>query len=177
MESAQISFMTFGCRDGGVSNYASNIRLLAPKDRRELIRVFLTLEPSGRYCRFGRAANDASLVAHADNALANADWILGAFVRERIRGLVELYSSKPHGCVEAAFMVEKDWRRRGLGWALLQEAMQKASQCEAKTLRMVFSRENWPMRNLAHKARAKLDIVLDEMCADVALNEQIKFRV
>jgi GNAT superfamily N-acetyltransferase len=102
---------------------------------------------------------------------------LGAFVRERIRGLVELYSSKPHGCIEAAFIVEKDWRRRGLGWALLQEAMQKASQCEAKTLRMVFSRENWPMRNLAHKARAKLDIVLDEMCADVGLNEQIKFRV
>jgi GNAT superfamily N-acetyltransferase len=159
----------------GVSSYASKVRLLVPEDRDELCRVFLTLEPSARYCRFGRAASDASLVDHANKSLADADWIAGAFVGGRIRGVVEGYSSKPSGCVEAAFIVEKEWRRRGLGWALLQAAVQKASQCEANTLRMVFSRENWPMRSLADKARPRLDFVLDEMCADVAL-DAIKIR-
>jgi hypothetical protein len=57
---------------------------------------------------------------------------------------------------------------------LLQAAIQKASACEANTLRMMFSRHNWPMRKLASKASAKLDIVLDEMCVDVPLSGSAK---
>jgi GNAT superfamily N-acetyltransferase len=156
------------------TNQPSNIRLLGKDDEDELCRIFLTLEPSARYCRFGRAASDASLMDHAKRSLANADWIVGAFVGERIRGLVEVYSGRPSSYVEAAFVVEREWRRRGLGWALLQAAIQKASACEANTLRMMFSRHNWPMRKLASKASAKLDIVLDEMCVDVPLSGSAK---
>lgn len=169
MESYQLPPAATRSRCEGASNYATNIRLLTPADQSELRRIFLTLEPSACYCKFGRAASDVSLIDHANNSLATADWIIAAFVGERIRGVVEGYSSGLFGWVEAAFVVEKDWRRRGLGWALLQAAIRQASQCEASKLRMVFSRENWPMRNLAHKARAELDFVLDEMCADVVI--------
>jgi hypothetical protein len=34
---------------------------------------------------------------------------------------------------------------------------------------MFISRHNWPMRQLAHKARARLDFDLDEISADVSV--------
>ena len=34
---------------------------------------------------------------------------------------------------------------------------------------MVFSRNNWPMRQLAHKVGARLDLDLDEISADVSV--------
>jgi GNAT superfamily N-acetyltransferase len=175
MEHFQISPTPFGTSPPtGATYQASDIRLLGQEDEDELCRIFLTLEPSARYCRFRRAASDASMVDHAKRSLADADWIVGAFVSERVRGVVEVYGGEPSGCVEAAFVVEREWRRLGLGWALLQAAIQKASGCEASTLRMVFSRHNWPMRKLAGKASAKLDIVLDEMCVDVLLDGSTK---
>ena len=154
----------------GASNYTSNIRLLGQEDEGEVCRIFLTLEPSARYCRFGASVTDACLIDHAKRSLANADWIVGAFIGERIRGLVEVYSGQSSDDVEAAFVVEREWRRRGLGWALLQAAIQKARACEADAIKMIFSRHNWPMRKLASKASAKLDIVLDEMCVEVPLS-------
>jgi GNAT superfamily N-acetyltransferase len=150
---------------------AADIRCLGPQDEGELCRILLGLEPSGRCGRFGQAANDAYLSGYAKFALANADWIVGAFIDERLRGVVEVYNSGPHGYAEAAFVVEQEWRRRGLGWALLRAAMQIAAQSEADRLRMIFSRHNWPMRKLADKAGGTLDIVLDELSVDVALAE------
>jgi hypothetical protein len=44
-----------------VNNHASYVRLLGQEDENELCRIFLTLEPSARYCRFGLAASDARL--------------------------------------------------------------------------------------------------------------------
>jgi GNAT superfamily N-acetyltransferase len=175
MEHFQISSTPFATSPPtGAICQVSNIRVLGQEDEDELCRIFLTLEPSARYSRFGRAASDASMVDHAKRSLANADWIVGAFIGERIRGVVEIYGGEPSAYFEAAFVVEREWRRLGLGWGLLQAAIQKASGCEANTLRMVFSRHNWPMRKLASKASAKLDIVLDEMCVDVLLDGSTK---
>jgi len=70
---------------------ASDTRLLKQTDEDELCRIFLTLEPSARCCRFGQAASDAYLVKHAKNSLANADWIVGIFIAERLRGLALLW--------------------------------------------------------------------------------------
>jgi GNAT superfamily N-acetyltransferase len=66
-------------------------------------------------------------------------------------------------------VVAQDWRRRGLGLALLQAAIAAAAHADAGTLRMIFSRHNWPMRKLADKASGRLDLVLDEITVDVAL--------
>ena len=84
---------------------------------------------------------------------------------------MEIYSGGPGGYAEAAFVVEKKWRRRGLGWALLRAASQVAADAEMKTLRMIFSRHNWGMRKLAAKAGGRLDVILDAMVVDVALDE------
>jgi GNAT superfamily N-acetyltransferase len=93
------------------------IRRLAPQDEGELRRVLLRLEPSARCSRFGQAASDGYLAKHAKCALANADSIMGAFIGERLRGFAEIYNGRPHGFSDTAFVVEPEWRRRGLGWA------------------------------------------------------------
>jgi len=92
-------------------------------------------------------------------------------IGERVRGFAEIYNSRPHGFADTAFVVEPEWRRRGLGWALLRAAMQAAAESQTNTLRMIFSRHNWPMRKLANKACGKLDIILGEISVDVDLGE------
>ena len=87
---------------------------------------------------FGQAASDAALANHAKCALANADWIVGAFLEDRLQGVVEIYSGGPGDGAEAAFVVERESRRQGLGWALLRAAMEIAANAEKKTLRMIF---------------------------------------
>jgi GNAT superfamily N-acetyltransferase len=147
------------------------VRRLDRPDEGELCRILLGLEVPARCSRFGQAASDAYLAGHARTAFANADCILGSFIGERLRGFAEVYNNGAHGFAEAAFVVEQKWRRRGLGWALLQAAMQAAADSGANTLRMIFSRHNWPMRKLACKATGKLDIIFDEISADVDLGE------
>jgi GNAT superfamily N-acetyltransferase len=134
-----------------------------------LSRVLLSLEPTARHNRFGSAASDDVLAGHAEYALTRADWIVGAFIGERLRGVVEVYNGRPHGYAEAAFVVEQGWRRRGLGWALLQSAIRIVATSETSTLRMMFSRHNWGMRKLAGKAGGKLDMILGEIAVDVAV--------
>jgi GNAT superfamily N-acetyltransferase len=150
---------------------AHGIRCLGDQDEGALCRLMLSLEPSTRCSRFGQAASDAALANHAKCALANADWIVGAFLEDRLQGVVEIYSGGPGDGAEAAFVVERESRRQGLGWALLRAAMEIAANAEKKTLRMIFSRHNWGMRKLAAKAGGRLDVILGEIVVDVALDE------
>jgi GNAT superfamily N-acetyltransferase len=148
---------------------APAIRPLGPQHSAELSRLFLRLEATARVSRFGLATNDAYLAAYAAHALAEAAWVLGAFVDDSLRGLVEVYHDAPRGFAEAAFVVDRDWRRRGLGWALLCAACEVAAEGQAHILRMMFSRHNWPMRGLAMKAGSRFDLANNEIMADLAL--------
>jgi GNAT superfamily N-acetyltransferase len=160
-----------GGRDSSPAADASvpGIRCLGGQHELELRRLFLSLEPAARCYRFGLAASDAYLTKYAKDALGNATSILGAFPDDRLRGVVEIHGEGPQAFAEAAFVVEPQWRRRGLGWALLRAAIEVASEAQANSLRMIFCRHNWPMRKLASKANGRLDVVLDELSVDVAL--------
>jgi hypothetical protein len=57
----------------------------------------------------------------------------------------------------------------GIGSAQLETATRWAKRASVATLRTVISRDNWPMRQLAHKASARLDFDLDEILADIAV--------
>jgi GNAT superfamily N-acetyltransferase len=70
---------------------------------------------------------------------------------------------------DVTLVVERPWRNKGLGWALLGAAMEWVRHSETRTIRMVFSRDNWPMRALAHKANAQLTRVFDEICASITV--------
>jgi GNAT superfamily N-acetyltransferase len=77
-------------------------------------------------------------------------------------GLVEAFAARD-GVADA------NWRRRGIGSAQLETATRWAKRASVATLRTVISRDNWPMRQLAHKASARLDFDLDEILADIAV--------
>jgi GNAT superfamily N-acetyltransferase len=150
-------------------SYCPSIMRLGPQHEADLTRLLLGLDEASRVSRFAYAASDAALIEHSQRALTTGTWTAGVFAAGQLRGVVEVYDLRAPGLVEAAFLVEQDWRRRGLGTALLTAAMQWAREAERIVLRMVFSRGNWPMRKLASKADARLDLAFDEIAADVAV--------
>ncbi len=144
------------------------IRQLSQYDEADLRDLMLGLDIPSRVSRFSGIIKEASLIRHVRNAMASATFIAGAYVEGRLRGAVEVYDS-PHGFSEAAFAVHQDWRRQGIGFALLKVARQWCNESSRSTIRMVFERDNFPMRKLANKAAAQIDLLSDEIVADVAV--------
>jgi GNAT superfamily N-acetyltransferase len=151
------------------TTHRTRIKRLGPQHETDLLALLLDLDQPCRVSRFCCAASDRFLIQHSQRALLSAAWIAGAFVDETLRGVVEAYDVDATGAVEAAFLVERDWRRRGLGSALLQATIQWARENDRHTLRMMFSRCNWPMRKLASNVQAQLDLSLDEISAHVVI--------
>jgi len=95
--------------------------------------------------------------------------MMGIYAEHTLAGVLALYDSARPSHPDVALVVETQWRRRGLGWALLMAAMRWAAGAQTSHLRLIFSRQNWAMRQLARKADAKLDLLMDEICADIAI--------
>jgi GNAT superfamily N-acetyltransferase len=132
----------------------------------QLSALLCSLDKSGRINRFGHPSSDACVQAYAKDSAAGAAYMAGALNAGRLIGVVEVFAAR-NGVAEVAFAIDEDWRRRGLGLGLLEAAARWAEQEGIATLRMVISRNNWPMRQLAHKAGAQLDFDLDEISADI----------
>jgi Acetyltransferase (GNAT) domain len=130
---------------------------------------FLNLDAASRYCRFSSSSNDDQLIRHSKEALASATWMAGAFADSRLCGVIELYRYRDRAIVEAALVVAVGCRRQGMGHSLLRMATAWASDAEIELMRMIFSRDNWPMRKLASKMNARFDLMLGEECADVCI--------
>jgi GNAT superfamily N-acetyltransferase len=132
----------------------------------QLSALLCGLDRASRINRFGHPASDALVRAYAKEAVAGAAYVAGVFAAGRLIGVVEVFAIRDR-VAEVAFAVDADWRRQGLGSALLEAATCWAELAGVATLRMLISRNNWPMRQLAHKAGARLDFDLDEIRADV----------
>jgi len=136
----------------------------------QLSQLLVGLDQASRANRFGHPASDACVQAYAKSALTTATFMAGTFGDGTLVGVVEVFVGGSDGLAEVAFAVHGDWRRCGLCSALLEAAKEWAAQSGVKTLRMVIARNNWPMRQLADKASARLDIDLDEIFADIAVS-------
>lgn len=129
------------------------VHVLGPEHRAEFVRLAQCLGPS--FC--------------ASKMSKPPIWSAGAFVNQRLRGVVEGRVSGDPNFVEVSIVVEPTWCRRGLDEALLDAAICWGKASGRSTLRMIFSRHDWSMRRLASKANAQFDMVLDTMWADVTL--------
>jgi len=127
-------------------------------------QFLLRLDHDSRRRRFGREIGDGALRAHAVRALTDSVRTFGVFHNGDLRGVIELYALSADPMLEAAVVVEPQWRRRGLAWALVQQAMRLYP---GASFRLAFARDNWPMRALAAKAHARIDLVLNEVFADI----------
>jgi GNAT superfamily N-acetyltransferase len=149
------------------------IRALGPPDEIAFRDLLLGLDEASRISRFSCVLGDDGIVRHARRALREAAWVAGLSVDGELCGLVELYETCEPGAVEAAFAVTKCWRRQGVGTALLFAAIEWARRSHHASLRMIFARGNWPMRRLAGKAEASLDLALDKLIASIAIGRRV----
>ena len=127
-------------------------------------RILSGLDQSPLRHRVGPLTREDCLNEHANRAPATAPGISGVFVGESLQGTFERYDGEATGCVDVTLVVDPRWCNKGLGWALLSAAMQWMRQLEGHTIRMSFSRNNWPMRALAHGAN-ELSLAFDEISA------------
>lgn len=145
--------------------FGDTISRLGRRDEAAIVGLLLRLDQRSRVSRFGSVTSNAALVAHASRAMANAAWIGGAFMDGRLCAIAEVYevdSSAPRSA-EAAFVVEPRCRRRGIATALLRASVHWANASGISTLRLIFSRSDWPMRKLAAKAVTRFEPIFDEM--------------
>jgi GNAT superfamily N-acetyltransferase len=96
-------------------------------------------------------------------------WAAGLFVANELTGIACASAASHEGYVEAMLFVDERWQRQGIGSMLLKEIVDWSRRSEATTLRLVCDRADWPMRHLAEKFGARLDLVFGQMVADIPL--------
>jgi GNAT superfamily N-acetyltransferase len=121
----------------------------------------LRLDPQSRHQRFGGGMSDDFIAHYAENCFGRGDLVFGAFVEGRLRGAGELRSKEAiwteqapfhrHIHAEAAFSVEADVRRRGVGEQLFGRIVRAASNHGVETIEIVCQPDNVGMMRLASK--------------------------
>jgi len=137
--------------------------------------LLLGLDAPSRLSRFACFLSDDGILRHTDYAVREASWIAGLFVANELCGVVELYECRDPQDIEAAFAVASARRRQGVGTALLFAAIGWARMSHRSRLRMMFSRNDWPMRRLASKAEPQLDLYMDELIASVTIDGGVRY--
>jgi GNAT superfamily N-acetyltransferase len=121
----------------------------------------LSLDPRSRHMRFGGGMSDDFLVRYAENCFGKGDLLYGAFVDGKMVGAAELRSNQAiwseqapfgrHIHAEAAFSVDQNHRRRGIGEKLFKRILRAATNHGVETIEIVCLPDNVVMQNLAKK--------------------------
>jgi len=121
----------------------------------------LRLDSGSRHQRFGGGMSDEFIAHYAENCFGRGDLVFGAFVDGNLRGAGELRSKaaiwseqapfQRHIHAEAAFSVEEDFRRRGIGEQLFGRIVRAASNHGVETIEIVCQPDNVGMMHLASK--------------------------
>ena len=135
-----------------------------PSFRDHLVR----LDPATRYDRYGIQVTDAYLADYAELCFGPGAITYGYFEDGVIRGAAELrtYASTEvpgHKDAEAAFSVERPWRRRGSGTQLMGHVVLAARNRRITTLTIFCLRHNRAMLKLARKFEADLTFELNDV--------------
>ena len=149
--------------------------VIAPAHRADIRRLWhadmpafrdhmLRLDSRSRHQRFGGGMSDDFIAHYAENCFGKGDLVFGAFVEGSLRGAGELRSSEAiwseqapfqrHIHAEAAFSVEHECRRRGIGERLFGRIVRAASNHGVETIEIVCQPDNVGMMRLASKFQA-----------------------
>ena len=150
------------------------LRRLLPADLDGFRDHLLRLDAPSRQSRFGMEASDDFVIAYADRCFGIDDVIYGFLCDGEVRAAGELRGighNLPLGfgvSAEAAFSVEVDWRRRGIGAKLMGRIVRAARNRRAQTLYMSCLANNEPMLRLARKFSAQLRFEPEAAHSEVA---------
>lgn len=134
------------------------IRRLWPAERDLFTAHLLRLDAVTRRERFGTAVNDDFLVNYAVTTFGVGGLVYAYVEAGEVRGAGELRGLEDivARTGEAAFSVEKPWRRRGIGETLFSRLITAGRNRGIRTLYMTCLPENAAMRRLARKFSADL---------------------
>ena len=140
------------------------LRRLWPADKEAFRHHLLSLDPRSRHLRFGGGMSDEFLARYAESCFGKGDLIYGAFIDGELIGAAELRSNQAiwseqapfgrHIHAEAAFSVDPDYRRRGIGEKLFKRILRAATNHGVETIEIVCLPENVGMQKLAKKFEA-----------------------
>lgn len=134
------------------------VRRLWPSEREIFTAHLLRLDPTTRRERFGTAVNDEFLINYAETTFGIGGLVYAYVEAGEVRGAAELRGLDEIvvRTGEAAFSVERDWRRRGIGETLFGRLVTAARNRGIRTLYMTCLPENAAMRRLARKFEAEM---------------------
>jgi len=145
-------------KKAGTVTGQGEIRRLWPAERDLFKAHLLRLDAVTRRERFGTAVNDEFLENYAVATFGVGGLVYAYIEAGEVRGAAELRGLEDIVAQtgEAAFSVEKAWRRRGLGETLFSRLIMAARNRGIGTLYMTCLPENVAMRRLARKFEADL---------------------
>ena len=142
-----------------------DIRRLWAADMPAFREHLLRLDARSRHERFGGGMSDDFVAHYAESCFGQGDLVFGAFVDGQLHGAGELRSNaaiwteqapfQNHVHAEAAFSVEEEYRRRGIGEKLFRRIQRAASNHGVETIDIVCMPDNVGMRRLAEKFKTQ----------------------
>jgi GNAT superfamily N-acetyltransferase len=143
---------------------SADIRRLWAADMRDFRDHLLRLDSNSRHQRFGGGMSDDFLRSYAESCFGKGDLVFGAYLGGQLVGASELRSNEAiwaeqapfqrHVHAEAAFSVESEYRRRGIGEKLFERIVSAASNHGVETIEIVCMPDNVSMIRLAQKFKA-----------------------
>ena len=137
------------------------LRRLWPSDMEAYRDHLLRLDPRSRHEQFGGGMSDDFLARYAEHCFGQGDLLYGAFIHDQLCGAAELRSNEAiwseqapfgrHIHAEAAFSVENEYRRRGVGEKLFRRIQRAATNHGVETIEIICLPDNIGMRMLAQK--------------------------
>jgi RimJ/RimL family protein N-acetyltransferase len=145
-------------KKAGATTGEGEIRRLWPAERDLFMAHLLRLDAETRRERFGTAVNDDFLVNYAETTFGVGGLVYAYVEAGAVRGAAELRGLEDIVAQtgEAAFSVEREWRRQGIGEQLFSRLITAGRNRGIRTLYMTCLPENAAMRRLARKFEADL---------------------
>lgn len=140
------------------------VRKLGPGDAEAFRDHLLRLDAASRRDRFNGATDEAFIRKYAERSFEPMTTVFGWFEDGVLRGAAELHRP-PEGKdepAEAAFSVEPEFQRNGVGTSLLKRLIHYAQNRGIKQVQVVTSPQNRAMQALARKFGAKMSYVYGE---------------
>jgi GNAT superfamily N-acetyltransferase len=163
----------------------ATIRRLWEADRELFRGHLLRLDPESRHERFNGGASDEFLNRYADHCFAPGDVIFGAFIDGELRGAGELrtLAAAPPSLfaapakAEAAFSIERPYRRRGLGVQLFERLMRAAAAHRIGEIDFTCAADNRAMQGLARKFSAEMHFVANQITGRLTARHATAFSI
>ncbi|WP_346906970.1 GNAT family N-acetyltransferase [uncultured Roseibium sp.] len=158
LQSAKTWFRTKQPKNGNAAFSAPSgtIRPLRGDEKNAFRDLLLRLDPESRRNRFAMTVDDSFMVSYAETSFAQSPVIFGYFEDGVLRGTAELRPLPEPHMAEAAFCVEKDWRRHGVGTRLMDALLNEARDLQIEHIYISCLAANHTMQALARKFAARL---------------------